>query len=90
LHSKRHLFEDKCLLSYGLRDVIDIERHFALTQLWGIEGFQVIVVECRMLLRQTERLVCLPLLINIAEIGFAIQSVIALGGKDKPTAVAAP
>ena len=33
---------------------------------------------------------CLALTVDIAEIGLAIKSVVALAGKDKPSAVAAP
>ena len=43
-----------------------------------------------MLLRQTEGFMGLAILIHIAEIRLAIKTVVALRGKDKPSAVTAP
>ena len=78
------------LLFHRLGHVINIERNFPLAQLWGVEGLQVVVVERGMLLGQTERLMRLAILVNIAEIRFAIEAIVTLRGEDKPTAIAAP
>ena len=81
------LFKWNGFLFHRLRHILDIEGNLSLAQFRGVEGFQVIVVESGMLLGQTERFVSLTVLIDIAEIGFAVETVVALRGEDKPAAV---
>jgi hypothetical protein len=57
-----------------------------MTQLRDVETLQAIVVEGWFPLRQDERLVSLAMLIKIAEVRLAVESVIALACKDKPSA----
>ena len=63
---------------HGFGYVVHIEGDFTLAQLGGVERLQVVVVECRMLLRQAERLVRPDLLVDVAEVGFAVETVVAL------------
>ena len=78
------------LLLHGFGYVVHIEGHFAFAELGGVERLQVVVVECRMLLRQAEGLVRPAFLVDVAEVGLAVEAVVALRGEDKPAAVRAP
>ena len=66
------------------------ERQTATAEFRGVERLEEIVVEMWMTLWKDERLMSLALLVNIAEIRLAVESIVTLACKDKPTAVAAP
>ena len=80
------LFELFCFLFHHILNVDGIEWNGTTTQLWDVETLQAIVVEGWLLLRQDERLVSLAMLIKIAEVRLAVESVIAFACKDKPSA----
>ena len=63
-----------------------IEWNGTAAQLRYIETLQTIVVEGWFLLRQYERLVSLALAVYVAEVRLAVKTIIALAGKDKPSA----
>ena len=80
------LFE---LFSFSLHYILDvngIKWNGAAAQLRYVETLQAIIVEGWFLLRQYERLVSLALAVYVAEVRLAVKSVIALAGKDKPSA----
>lgn len=71
---------------HHILNIDGIEWNGATTQLRDVETLQTIVVEGWFPLRQDERLVSLAMLIKIAEVRLAVESVIALACKDKPSA----
>ena len=71
---------------HHILDVNGIEWNGTAAQLWYVETLQAIIVEGRFPLRKNERLMGLALAVYIAEVRLAVKSVIALAGKDKPSA----
>jgi hypothetical protein len=65
-------------LFHGLGDIVDGEGERTLAEFRGIERLQVVVVECRMLLRQTEGLMDLPVFVDITEIGLSVKTIVTL------------
>ena len=80
------LFELFCFLLHHILYIDGIEWNGAAAQLRYVETLQTIIVEGWFLLRQYERLVSLALAVYIAEVRLAVKTVIALAGKDKPSA----
>ena len=80
------LFELFSFLLHHILYIDSIEWNGAAAQLRYVETLQAIIVEGRLLLRQYERLMSLALTVYIAEVRLAVKSVIALAGKDKPSA----
>ena len=74
-------------LLHRLGDIVDVKGNFSLAEFRGIERLQIIVVEGRIRLRQTERFVGFAVFVDIAEVRFAIETVVAFRGKDKPAAI---
>ena len=85
---KEGLFKTDCLLLHGLRHVIDVKGERTVAQFGSVEGLEVIIVKRRMGLRQTEGLMGLSVAVDIAEIRFAIKTIVTFGGENKPTRVA--
>ena len=79
--------EVKYFFFHSFRHIHSIEGNLSLSQLGNIERLQEVIVERGILLGKTEGFVGLPFFVDIAEIGFPIQTVIALRGKDEPPAV---
>lgn len=77
-------------LLHGSLHIDSIEGQRTTAELGHVETLEVHIVELRVLLRQHKRFVGMPQTVDIAEIGLAIESVVALAGKDKPPAVARP
>ena len=62
---------------HGLGDIVDVEGNFSFAEFGGVERLQVVVVERRMLLGEAEGFVRLAMTVDIAEVGLAVESVIA-------------
>ncbi len=80
------LFE---LFSFSLHHILyidGIEWNRTAAQLRYVETLQAIIVEGWFLLWKNERLVSLALAVYIAEVRLAVKTIIALAGKDKPSA----
>ena len=80
------LFE---LFSFSLHHILyidGIEWNRAAAQLRYVETLQAIIVEGWFPLWKNERLVSLALAVYIAEVRLAVESIVALAGKDKPSA----
>ena len=82
----KSLFEVFCFLFHHILDVDGIEGYGTSTQLWDIEALEAFVIEGWVSLRQYEGLVRFALAVDVAEVRLAIETVIALAGKDKPSA----
>lgn len=80
------LFELFCFFLHHILDVDGIEWNGAAAQLRYVETLETIIVERWFPLRKDERLMGLALAIYITEVRLAVKSVIALAGKDKPSA----
>ena len=80
------LFELFSFLLHHILDVDGIEWNGAAAQLRYVETLQAIIVEGWFLLRQYERLVSFALTVYVAEVRLAVNTIIALAGKDKPSA----
>ena len=80
------LFKLFCFLLHHILYIDGIEWNGAAAQLRYIETLQTIIVEGWFLLRQDERLVSLALAVYVAEVRLAVKTIIALAGKDKPSA----
>ena len=63
-----------------------IEWNGAAAQLRYVETLQTIIIEGWFPLWKNERLVSLALAVYIAEVRLAVKTIIALAGKDKPSA----
>ena len=66
------------LLFHCLGNIVDGERERTFAEFGGVKGLQAVVKESWMLLRQAERFVGLTVVINITEVGFAVEAVVAL------------
>ena len=80
------LFE---LFSFSLHHILyidGIEWNGAAAQLRYVETLQAIIIEGWFPLWKNERLVSLALAVYIAEVRLAVESIVALAGKDKPSA----
>ena len=80
------LFELFCFLLHYILDVNGIEWNRAAAQLRYVETLQAIIVEGWFPLWKNKRLVSLALAVYVAEVRLAVKSVVALAGKDKPSA----
>ena len=80
------LFELFSFLLHHILYIDGIEWNGAAAQLWYVETLQAIIVEGWFLLRQYERLVSFALTVYVAEVRLAVNTIIALAGKDKPSA----
>ena len=80
------LFELFCFLLHYILDVNGIEWNGAAAQLRYVETLQAIIIEGWFPLWKNKRLVSLALAVYIAEVRLAVKSVVALAGKDKPSA----
>ena len=80
------LFELFCFLLHHILYIDGIEWNGTMAQLRYVETLQAIIVEGWFLLRQYERLVSLALAVYVAEVRLAVKTIIALAGKDKPSA----
>ena len=76
--NKGCLFEIKCLFFHCLGNIVDGEWERTFAEFGGVKGLQAVVKESWMLLRQAERFVGLTVVINITEVGFAVEAVVAL------------
>lgn len=80
------LFELFSFLLHHILYVNGIEWNGAAAQLRYVETLQAIIVEGWFPLWKNKRLVSLALSVYVAEVRLAVKSVIALAGKDKPSA----
>ena len=80
------LFELFCFLLHHILYIDGIEWNGTVAQLRYVETLQTIIVEGWFLLRQYERFVSLALAVYVAEVRLAVKTIIALAGKDKPSA----
>ena len=78
------------LFQHGFLYVVRIEGEALTDQFGGVERLEEGVVERGRLLRQAEGLVGAAFAVDIAEVGLAVESVVALRGEDKPAAVGRP
>ena len=67
-----------------------IEGEALADQFGGVERLEEGVVERGRLLRQAEGLVGAAFAVDIAEVGLAVEPVVALRGEDEPAAVRRP
>ena len=65
-------------LLHGFGDVGDVEGELALAEFGGVEGFQAVVVEGGVLLGEAEGLVGSAVLVDVAEVGLAVKTIVAL------------
>ena len=70
--------------------VVGSEGETATPEFGSVKRLKEIVVEVRVLLGKDKGLVGFSFGVDIAEIGFAVEPVVALACKNKPTTVAAP
>lgn len=77
-----------CLLLEQAFYVDGIEGDMPLGEFWNIKGLECLVVERGRTLWQHKGLMGLTTTVDVAEIGFAIEPVVPLRGKDEPTGVA--
>ena len=84
------LFERLTFLFHDAFYVAGGEGYGAAAELRGIERFEALVVERRVLLRQTEGFVGPSLAVDVTEIWLSVEAVVAFRGKNKPPAVGRP
>ena len=70
--------------------VVGSEGETATPEFGSVKRLKEIVVEVRVLLGKDKGLVGFSFGVDIAEIGFAVKTIVALACKNKPTTVAAP
>lgn len=80
------LFELFSFLLHHILYVNGIEWSGAAAQLRYVETLQAIILEGWFPLWKNKRLVSLALAVYIAEVRLAVKTIIALAGKDKPSA----
>ena len=73
-----------CFLFQCLFDVNGIERYRTSAQFRDVETLQAVVVEGWFLLWEYKGLVSLALLVDIAEVRFAVDAIIPFADEDKP------
>ena len=86
LSKVRFLFELFSFLLHHILYIDGIEWNRAAAQLRYVETLQAIIVEGWFPLWKNKRLVSLALAVYVAEVRLAVKSVVALAGKDKPSA----
>ena len=70
--------------------IVGSEGETATPEFGSVKRLKEIVVEVRVLLGKDKGLVGFAFAVNITEIGFAVEPVVALACKNEPSAVAAP
>ena len=70
--------------------VVGSEGETTTPEFGSVKRLKEIVVEVRVLLGEDKGLVGFSFGVDIAEIGFAVKTIVALACKNKPTTVAAP
>ena len=58
--------------------VVGVEVGRCVAQFRNVETLKCVVVECRMLLRQTEGLIDLPVFVDITEIWLSVKTIVTL------------
>ena len=79
-----YLSELFCFLFQCLFDVNDIVRYRTSAQFRDVETLQAVVVKGRLLLWEYKWPVSLTLLVDIAEVRFAVDAIIPFADEDKP------
>lgn len=79
---KKGLLEIDGLPIDGMFYINGLERQTAASQFRSIERLEVFIVEHRVALGQDKGFVNLALMVDMAEIGFPVESIVALGGKN--------
>lgn len=74
-----------CFLFQCLFDANGIERYRTSAQFRDVEALQAVVVKGRVLLWEYKWLVGLALLVDIAEVRFAVDAIIPFADEDKPS-----